>query len=115
MNAAMQPAWPVKQRETVEWVYDSRPWNDLNFRDGDIVVCTWSKSVTTWMQQILAQLILGADPEVYGPDLSPLTLPPTLIQRDGDSGGWFGRSGGGERRGLVRSLALSAAPGPVAG
>lgn len=44
-----------------------------------------------------------------------LTLPPTSIQRDGDSGGWFGRSGRGERRGLVRSLALSAAPDPVAG
>lgn len=71
MNAAMQPAWPFKQRETVEWVYDSRPWNDLHFRGGDIVVCTWSKSGTTWMQQILGQLILDADAEVYGPDLSP--------------------------------------------
>src|SRR5690606_16854323 len=33
-----------------------------------------------------------------------LTLPPTSIQRDVDSGGWFGRSGRGERRGLVRRL-----------
>ncbi len=44
-----------------------------------------------------------------------LTLPPTFIQRDVDSGGWFGRSGRGERLGLVRSLASSGAPGPVAG
>jgi aryl sulfotransferase len=63
--------WPVKQREMVEWVYDSRPWNDLAFRHDDIVICTWAKSGTTWMQQILAQLILGADPDVYGPDFSP--------------------------------------------
>ena len=44
-----------------------------------------------------------------------VTLPPTSIQRDVDSGGWFGRFGRGERRGLVRSLASSAAPDPVAG
>ena len=44
-----------------------------------------------------------------------LTLPPTSIQREVDSGGWFGRSGRGERRGLARSLASSAAPDPVAG
>jgi len=47
--------------------------------------------------------------------LLAVTLPPTSIQRDVDSGGWFGRSGRGERRGLVRSLASSAAPDPVAG
>jgi transposase len=45
----------------------------------------------------------------------PVTLPPTSIQRDVDSGGCFGRSGRVERRGLVRSLASSAAPDPVAG
>ena len=71
MTTTVQPEWPVKRREMIEWAADSRPWNDLKFRDDDIVVCTWSKSGTTWMQQILAQLILDADPEVYGPDISP--------------------------------------------
>jgi hypothetical protein len=49
------------------------------------------------------------------PTTRVVTLPPTSIQRDVDSGGWFGRSGRGERRGLVRSLASSVAPDPVAG
>lgn len=71
MNVPIQPNWPVKQREMVEWVIDSRPWNGFRFRDDDIVVCTWSKAGTTWMQQILSQLILDAHPEVYGPDISP--------------------------------------------
>ena len=44
-----------------------------------------------------------------------VTLPPTSIQREGDSGGWFGRSGRGERRELPRSWSLSGAAGPVAG
>jgi aryl sulfotransferase len=71
MTAAMTIDWPVKQRELVYWVADSRPWNALKFRDDDIVICTWSKSGTTWMQQILAQMIFGGDPEIYGPDRSP--------------------------------------------
>ncbi len=45
-----------------------------------------------------------------------VTLPPTSIQPEGDSGGWFGRFGRGERRGLARSWSLSgAADHPVAG
>lgn len=71
MNASAQITWPQKQREMVEWVVDSRPWNDLQFRDGDIVVCTWSKAGTTWMQQILGQLIFDAGQDIYGPDHSP--------------------------------------------
>jgi len=63
--------WPVKRREIVFWVEDSRPWNDLKFRDDDIVVSTWSKSGTTWMQQIIGQLISGGDPDLYGPEDSP--------------------------------------------
>jgi aryl sulfotransferase len=65
-----QIVWPKKQHEMVEWVIDSRPWNGFRFRDDDIIVCTWSKAGTTWMQQILAQLVLGASPDLYGPDHS---------------------------------------------
>lgn len=71
MNTSAQIAWPEKQREMVEWVIDSHPWNSLKFRDDDVAVCTWGKSGTTLMQQILGQLILDAAPDVYGPDHSP--------------------------------------------
>ena len=63
--------WPVKQRELVHWVIDSRPWNDLVVRDDDIIIVSWSKAGTTWMQQIVGQLVLNASPDVYGPDHSP--------------------------------------------
>jgi hypothetical protein len=53
--------------------------------------------------------------EGFGPALSDVTLPPTSIQREVDSGGCFGRSGRGERRGLARSWSLSGAADPVAG
>jgi hypothetical protein len=44
-----------------------------------------------------------------------VTLPPTSIQPEGDSGGCFGRSGRGELRGLAQSWSLSGAADPVAG
>jgi aryl sulfotransferase len=50
---------------------DSTRWNNFPFRDDDIVVATYSKSGTTLTQQILAQLILDADPEIFGCDVSP--------------------------------------------
>jgi aryl sulfotransferase len=50
-------AWPVKQRELTMWVADSRLWNGFQMRPDDIVIATWSKSGTTWTQQIVGQLI----------------------------------------------------------
>jgi aryl sulfotransferase len=58
-------AWPVKQRELVQWVEDSRAWNGFVMRDDDIVIGTWSKSGTTWTQQIVGQLIFGGRPGLY--------------------------------------------------
>jgi aryl sulfotransferase len=55
--------WPQKSRELQTAIFDSTRWNAFRFRDDDIVVVTWSKAGTTWVQQIIGQLILGA-PEV---------------------------------------------------
>jgi aryl sulfotransferase len=62
---------PVKARELHNPPCDSTHWNDFVFRDDDVVIATWSKSGTTWTQQIVAQLIFEGDPEVYGQTLSP--------------------------------------------
>lgn len=63
--------WPVKTREIVTPPCVSARWNDFTYRDDDIVIATWSKSGTTWTQQIVAQLIFDGDPEVYGQEKSP--------------------------------------------
>jgi aryl sulfotransferase len=41
---------------------DSTVWNDFKFRDDDIIISTYAKSGTTWMQQIISRLLFaGAD------------------------------------------------------
>jgi len=72
MNAAAPPiAWPRKTGEFQDATLDSTRWNDFAFRDGDIVVATFPKSGTTLTQQIVSQLVLDADPSVFGQAISP--------------------------------------------
>lgn len=49
--------WPRKTRELRNHHLDSSMWNRFKFRDGDIVIATYAKSGTTWMQQIVAELL----------------------------------------------------------
>ena len=51
--------WPQKTREIRNCICDSTRWNGFKFRDNDIIVATYAKSGTTWMQQIVGQLIFG--------------------------------------------------------
>ncbi len=71
--------WPRKRRELHNHHFDSTIWNDLRFRDDDIVIATYAKSGTTWMQQIIAQLLFRGDPELAVAEMSPwldLRIPP---------------------------------------
>jgi aryl sulfotransferase len=63
--------WPVKTREIVTGVFDSTRWNSFAFRDDDIVIATWAKTGTTWMQQIVSELVLGPDHAGIGVVASP--------------------------------------------
>ncbi len=64
-------AWPVKTREQQHMIWDSTRWNDFRFRDDDVVIATWSKAGTTWLQQIVAQLVFQGEDGVYGQAISP--------------------------------------------
>lgn len=61
MSITPSPAWSQKTREIQNRFFDSTVWNSFEFRDGDIVIATYAKSGTTWVQQIAAQLIFDGD------------------------------------------------------
>lgn len=78
-----QIEWPVKTRELHNHHFDSTIWNDFRFRDDDIVIATYAKSGTTWMQQMVAQMLFGGDPTLPVAELSPwldLRVPPKEIK-----------------------------------
>jgi aryl sulfotransferase len=53
--ASFSPPARVVQNHTL----DSTRWRDFPFRAGDVVVSSWAKAGTTWLQQIVGQLIFG--------------------------------------------------------
>jgi aryl sulfotransferase len=62
---------PTKKRELHNHHFDSTVWNDVNFREDDIVISTYAKSGTTWVQQIVAQLIFNGQEDIEVAKISP--------------------------------------------
>ena len=76
-------SWPQKQRELHNHHFDSTIWNDFKFRDDDIVIATYGKSGTTWVQQIVGQLLFNGAEDVSVAELSPwldLRVPPKEVK-----------------------------------
>lgn len=79
----LSPAWPQKTCELHNHHFDSTVWNDFKFRDGDVIVGTYGKSGTTWTQQMVAQMLLGPDPDLAVGEMSPwvdLRVPPKEVK-----------------------------------
>lgn len=75
--------WPVKTQEMHNHHFDSTMWNDFRFRDDDIVISTYAKSGTTWVQQIVSQLIFKGEAGLQVAEMSPwidLRVPPRHIK-----------------------------------
>jgi aryl sulfotransferase len=75
--------YPVKTRELHNHHFDSTAWNDFKFRDNDIIIATYAKSGTTWMQQIVSQLIFSGAEGVPVAEMSPwldLRVPPKAVK-----------------------------------
>jgi len=73
-------ALPKKTREFESNHFDSTAWNGFQFRDDDIVIATYAKTGTTWVQQIISQLIFNGEEGLPVADMSPwldLRIPPT--------------------------------------
>lgn len=63
--------YPKKIREYQYHLLDSTIWNVFQFRDDDIIVGAYSKSGTTWVQQIVAQLLWEGAEHVNVAEISP--------------------------------------------
>lgn len=75
--------WPQKVRELHSNHFDSTMWNDFKFRDDDIIISTYAKSGTTWMQQIISQLIFNGEEGLEVAEMSPwidLRVPPKQVK-----------------------------------
>lgn len=75
--------WPKKTRELHNHHFDSTIWNDLQFRDDDIIIATYAKSGTTWVQQMVAQMLFNGDPTLAVAEMSPwldLRVPPKDVK-----------------------------------
>ena len=77
------PALPAKTRELHSHHFDSTAWNGFAFRDDDIVIATYAKSGTTWVQQIVSQLIFDGAAGMDVAEMSPwvdLRVPPKEVK-----------------------------------
>jgi len=76
---------PLKTRELHNHHMDSTRWNDFQFRDDDVIVATYAKSGTTWVQQIVGQLVFEGAEDVPIHDISPWLdlriMPPDTNER----------------------------------
>jgi aryl sulfotransferase len=75
--------YPQKRRELHNHHFDSTIWNDFAFRDDDIIIATYAKSGTTWVQQIVSQLLFAGQTGLPVAEMSPwldLRVPPKEIK-----------------------------------
>ncbi len=71
MVVRVETNWPVKRGEFQNAMMDSTVWNDFKFRNDDVIIATWAKAGTTWMQQIVGQLVFDGAAKVNAQKLSP--------------------------------------------
>lgn len=79
----MSQSIPLKTREIHSHHFDSTIWNDFKFRNDDIIISTYAKSGTTWVQQIVAQLLFNGAKHLEVAEMSPwldLRVPPKDIK-----------------------------------
>jgi aryl sulfotransferase len=80
---SMAVAWPEKSKEMHNQHIDSTFWNDFKFRDDDIIISTYAKSGTTWMQQIISQMLFNGETDIDTQAMSPwidFRVPPKEIK-----------------------------------
>ena len=80
---SVDASWPIKSRDLHNHHFDSTVWDGFAFRPDDIVIGTYAKSGTTWVQQIVGQLVFSGAPDVLIAEISPwvdLRVPPREVE-----------------------------------
>lgn len=75
--------WPEKKRDIHNHHFDSTTWDQFDFRDDDVIIGTYAKSGTTWMQQIVSQLLFNGQEDLEVAEMSPwidLRVPPKEVK-----------------------------------
>jgi len=75
--------FPQKRRDIQNHHLDSKIWDEFQFRNDDIIIGTYAKSGTTWMQQIVSQLIFNGEEGLPVAEMSPwidLRIPPQEVK-----------------------------------
>jgi aryl sulfotransferase len=78
-----EQGWPIKTRNIRNHHMDSTIWDEFRFRDDDIVIATYAKSGTTWVQQIVSQLLFHGATGLDVAEMSPwldLRVPPKEVK-----------------------------------
>ena len=79
----MSETYPVKTHDLHSHHFDSTIWDDVAFRDDDIIIATYAKSGTTWVQQIVSQLLFNGAEDLEVAAMSPwldLRVPPKEVK-----------------------------------
>ncbi len=74
---------PTKTRDIHSHHFDSTIWDDIQFRDDDIIIGTYGKTGTTWMQQIISQLIFSGEENLPVSEMGhwvDLRIPPKEVK-----------------------------------
>lgn len=77
------PDFPKKTRDIQNHHMDSTIWDDFPIREDDIFIATYCKSGTTWMQQIVSQLLFKGEEGLPVSEMSPwldLRVPPRDVK-----------------------------------
>lgn len=76
-------SFPVKTRDMHNHHMDSTMWDEFKFRDDDVIVGSYGKSGSTWLQQIVSQLVFQGKSDINVHEVSPwveLRFPPKEVK-----------------------------------
>ncbi len=64
-------SWPRDPIVMQNALMDSQRWKNVNIREGDVIIASYGKSGTTWVQQIVGQILSRGDPATEVAKASP--------------------------------------------